>query len=113
MIIYASAHRRCCVQAQARGVQGAAAPPGKLMIFPKLCADPVTFGRGRLYAVSPFHGETPQSHLAENKQQQQQQYHGVAHGSCAIHRGQGISIKPFGVTPLSLIFQLSRALYKR
>ena len=32
-----------------------------------------------------------------------QQHDGVAHGSRAIHRGQGVSIKPFGVTPLSLI----------
>ena len=35
----------------------------------------------------------------------QQQHDGVAHGSRAIHRGQGVSIKPFGVTPLSLIIE--------
>ena len=37
---------------------------------------------------------------------QQQQHDGVAHGSRAIHRGQGVSIKPFGVTPLSLISRI-------
>ena len=35
---------------------------------------------------------------------QQQRHDGVSHGSRAIHRGQGVSIKPFGVTPLSLMY---------
>ena len=128
MIIYdASARRPCCAEAQARGVRGGGAPPGKLMISPQLysLSGPSRQRPANKYA-SPFDGETPSTVPRANlpphvfllrscssnptgrgrrgtprKQQQQQQHDGVAHGSRAIHRGQGVSIKPFGYPPLS------------
>ena len=41
-----SARRRCCAEAQARGVRGGGSPPGTIDDFPQLYAFLVALGRG-------------------------------------------------------------------
>ena len=73
-----SARRRCCAEAQARGVRGAGSPPGKIDDFPATvftfrlvaqsrrkpvvctsCARPFPAGPGEQEPTQTFDGETP------------------------------------------------------
>ena len=127
-----SARRRCCAEAQARGVRWGGAPPGKIDDF-----------TATVFTFRPIPAETQEQALQHHlmgkrmkplprrnlplrvflltscsfipagrcrqgtprRQRRQRRHDGVSHGSRAIHRGQGASVNPFGVTPLSLTYR--------
>ena len=92
-------------------------PPGRMTAY---CASEKKLGRVNWCVASPFVGKTPsplpRGHLpphvflpmscssnptgrCRQGTPRKQQHDGVAHGSRAIHRGQGVSIKSFGGHP--------------